>query len=77
VPSRGNRICKDSEAGKSYLCSMKASVGGGYGMKVEEVRVEVRGIKRGQSLGMKGFLSKVAATWSDLHNFGVYLEDGL
>ena len=56
---------------------MKASVGGGYGMKVEEVRVEVRGIKRGQSLGMKGFLSKVAATWSDLHNFGVYLEDGL
>ena len=35
---------------------MKASVGGGYGMKVEEVRVEVRGNKRGQSLGMKGFL---------------------
>ena len=44
---------------------MKASVGGGYGMKVEEVRVEVRGNKRGQSLGMKGFLSKAAATWSD------------
>ena len=30
-------------------------MGGGYGMKVEEVRVEVRGIKKGQSLGMKGF----------------------
>ena len=54
VPSRGNRTCKDSDVGKSFLRSMK-TVGGGHGMKVKEVKDEVRGINGGQSLGVKGF----------------------
>lgn len=51
APSRGNRKCRGSEVGKSFLCSMKARVGGGHGMRGEEVEDEVRRVSRGHSLG--------------------------
>lgn len=37
ILSRGNRKRKGSEVGKSLLCSVKASVGGRYGMRKDEV----------------------------------------
>lgn len=51
IPSRGNRKWKGSEVGKSLPCSVKASEGGRYGKREEEVKDDIRGVSRGQSLG--------------------------
>lgn len=51
VSSRGNRKRKDSEVGKSLLCSAKASVGGRYEMKDEEEEDGDGGLSGDQSLG--------------------------